>query len=78
MHDALIMGSDNFGAAIASRVSEDQNRIVLLLEAGPDYLALTETPLDLNKAHDNSYEKHDWNLRYNPYQQQELPFPTGR
>jgi hypothetical protein len=35
--DIVIVGAVSSGAVVAARASEDPNRSVLLLEAGPDY-----------------------------------------
>ena len=79
LYDVVIVGAGSAGAVIASRVSENPNRSVLLLDAGPDYPRLEETPYDLVNAYHNSVEDHDWQHQYRPTAEFPLtPFPRGR
>ncbi len=78
MYDIIIVGAGSAGAVIASRVTEDPNRKVLLVEAGPDYDRLDKTPFDLINSHRNSTEEHDWGFEYSPTRNRSVPFPRGR
>ena len=77
MHDVIVVGAGSSGCAIAARASEDPNRTVLLLEAGPDYSDLSALPFDLANGHNNSYLAHDWKFAHHPTRQREVRFPRG-
>jgi len=76
--DVIIVGAGSAGCAIAARASEDPNRSVLLVEAGPDYPKLAATPFDLVNSHNNSYTAHDWKFEYQPTRGRSVAFPRGR
>lgn len=78
IHDVLIIGAGSAGCTIAARASEDPNRTVLLVEAGPDYPDIAQTPFDLVNSHNNSYRDHDWGFRYEPVRGNEMVFPRGK
>ncbi|MEX2327120.1 MAG: GMC family oxidoreductase N-terminal domain-containing protein, partial [Pseudomonadales bacterium] len=78
MYDVIIVGAGSAGCVIANRVTEDPNRSVLLVEAGPDYPNIRETPFDLVNSHNNSYTDHDWGFKYSPVRGREVNFPRGR
>ncbi|MDZ4278114.1 MAG: GMC family oxidoreductase N-terminal domain-containing protein, partial [Dehalococcoidia bacterium] len=45
--DLIVVGAGSAGAVIASRVTEDPKKRVLLIEAGPDYAQREALPDDL-------------------------------
>lgn len=76
-YDDIIVGAGSSGAVLAARLSEDPDRNVLLLEAGPDYAAVAETPHDLLKTW-MSLGPHDWHLTANANPNREIVYPRGK
>ena len=78
-YDVIVVGAGASGAPVAARASEDPNRRVLLIDAGPDYAVLADTPDDLRNGHLNSDRDHDWGLQYSPTEHRPgQPLPRGK
>ena len=81
-YDVVIVGGGSAGCTLAVRLSEDPNRSVLLLEAGPDYTDLEHTPDELKMGHrqeaSDIESRFNWAYRGQGTPEQAVPMQVAR
>jgi choline dehydrogenase len=78
VYDDIIVGAGSSGAVVAARLSEDSGRRVLLLEAGPDYPTLEQTPRELLDCLHPRTAAHDWGFAAEMVPGRRVSYPRGK
>jgi choline dehydrogenase len=76
-YDVVIVGGGSAGCVLAARLSEDANRTVMLVEAGPDHPDVRTLPRDIVDASEPTVG-HDWGYTADAELDRGISLPRAR
>ncbi len=76
-HDVVVVGGGSAGCVLATRLTEDADRTVMLIEAGPDHPDVRTLPRDIVDGSEPTVD-HDWGYTADADLDRGIPVPRAR